>query len=105
MVGQDKPKLARVGLNISGANGNKLNCRGSAKFHLQLGPLCLQKELIVADITDEVLLGADILIGKRNKSADILLSQNVMILNGTEIPLEQRSVIFPTRKVKLADNY
>lgn len=74
-----------------------------ATFTLNLGSLCLERPLIVADITDDVLLGADIMM--EDEKADILLSRGIMLMKGIEIPLKQKVVTGIVRKVHLADNY
>lgn len=61
--------------------------------------------MMVADITDEILLGADILFGDESGKADILLSRGEMTLRGEVIPLEQRFNPLFVRKVCLADTY
>jgi hypothetical protein len=43
-------------------------------------------EAIVADIEDEALLWFDVLHGSEEGAADILLSQNKIVLYGVEIP-------------------
>ena len=58
---------------------------GKAVLKLQLGQLVLNKEVIVAEIEDEALLGYDILRGESNMPTDILLSQNKNILNGEAV--------------------
>lgn len=99
---EKKPKLQKTGLRISGANGSNLKCRGKAMFQLKLGTLSLERIMIIADITDEVLLGADIMM--EDEKTDILLSQDLMLMRGVEIPLVQKVAIGVSRKVYLADN-
>ena len=73
------------------------------EFSTKIGSLELQARLIVANITDEILLGADILMDETAGRADILLSRGKMILRGKTINLEQRFNPLPIRKVHLAD--
>jgi len=100
-----RPILQETSIKISGAGGTSLKCRGCGTFNLQLGPLGIQTPMIVADITDEILLGADVLMGKTGEKADILLSQGIMTLRGKVIQLEQQSNSSNIRKVHLADSY
>ena len=93
----EKTSLSKIAVEITGANGSPLKCLGSAEFTLQLGSLEVKKSLIVADITDEVLLGADLML---DGSTDILLSQSVMVMQGVRIPLEQK-ITFLSRRVRL----
>ena len=46
-------------------------------FDLQLGGLSLSKELIVADIGDEGLLGADIMHEDERGPGDLILSRGI----------------------------
>lgn len=61
-------------------------------FGLQLGTLSLEKEIVVADIQDEMLLGVDILQNLGEEKADILLSKGVIRFQGHEIPCIQRGM-------------
>ena len=100
-----RPKLQKSNLRIIGAGGSYLKCKGEGSFKLQLGPLEIERSMIVAEITDEVLLGADILMSEEGDKADILLSQGIMTLQGKTIPLEQKYNLMGARRVQLADNY
>ena len=91
--------------SLSNAEGKPMDCRGKATFQIQLGSLRLEKQLIVADITDEVLLGSDILQKDPSGPADILLSENRMILKDTSITLHQVGLPTPIRRVTAADHY
>lgn len=61
--------------------------RGNDFFVLTVGPLTLEKELVVAEIVDDGLIGYGLLAGGDCGPADVLLSQNVIYnyLDGTEI--------------------
>nr|XP_034339273.1 uncharacterized protein LOC117693135 [Crassostrea gigas] len=61
-------------------------------FGLQLGTLSLEKEIVVADIQDEMLFGVDILQNLGEEKADILLSKGVIRFQGHEIPCIQRGM-------------
>lgn len=51
--------------------------------------MCIERELFVADIEDDILLGIDILQRGEGGPADILLGNGIMILNNVKIPLHQ----------------
>ncbi|KAH3855598.1 hypothetical protein DPMN_098168 [Dreissena polymorpha] len=59
---------------------------------------------MVADIEDDALLGYDILKGHNGSPADILLSQNRILLDGMEIPIFQVGKIGKARRVVVAEN-
>ena len=99
----EQPILREVNIRITGANGSYLHCLGQGDFTLQLGILEINKPLIVADITDEVLLGADVMINKEDQ-ADILLSQGIMVMYGIQIPLRSKMVLI-NRKVHLSRDF
>jgi hypothetical protein len=64
----------------------------------------LTVEAIVADIEDEALLGFDVLHGSEKSPADILLSQNKIVLDGVEIPCFQVGIPKRVRRVVVADD-
>ena len=61
--------------DLVGAGGNSLNFQGRGTFEIHLGPLRLDKELAVAEISDEVLLGADILQHDEDGPVDLIISE------------------------------
>ena len=71
----------------SGAGGGDIRIWGRAKFKLQLGPVELIREVVVAEIIDDVLLGDDILRRDHEGPMDILNSKEVILFRGQEIPL------------------
>ena len=77
---------------------------GRCKVNITLGQVSLHDEVVIAEINDEVLLGMDILKGKDGKPADIILSQNKIILNGHEINCQHYPQICD-RKVRAAEDY
>ncbi|KAH3839079.1 hypothetical protein DPMN_112501 [Dreissena polymorpha] len=70
-------------------------------FRLEVGPVTLEREAVVADIEDDVLLGYDVLGSKDNGPVDIMLSRNVLVLNGVEIPCVRDET---ARKKRVADD-
>ncbi len=71
---------------------------------MMLGPVEIVIEAIVADIEDDALLGYDVLSGGSKGPADILLSRNVVVLDGQEVPCIQKGRPLTTRKVVVADD-
>ena len=69
------------------ANGSLVQCLGKGMFKFKLGKLELKKELVVAAIVDDVLLGSDILQNDQNGRARLLLDEERMTLHGNSIPL------------------
>ena len=106
-IPEDKrPRLWRKGkTSLSNAEGGTMKYLGCASFDVSMGPLRLRKLLIVGECQDEVLLGADILQRDPSGPADIMLSENRMILRGEIIPLEQIGVPRVMRKVRAADHF
>ena len=99
----ERPQLVKSSC-LKGAGGIPIKESGKAVMQFSLGPLELEREIIVAEIEDDALLGYDILKGD-NQSADILLSQNKIILNGTHIPCFQVGRQAMVRQVVSADDY
>ena len=90
---------------LMGANGSKIPSMGQAVFDVYLGSLYLPMEMTVADIQDEVLLGADVLQKGEHGPADLILSQDLMLLNGVKIPVDQTGVPPKERRVYSSDHY
>lgn len=84
------------------ADGRPMEVLGSGTFELQLGTLRMKAELTVASISDEVLLGADIIQNGSEGPADLLLSEERMILHGVSIPLMLYGAPERTRKAYAA---
>ena len=80
-----RPKLSAPP-SLSGAGAARLKELRKASFSIQLGSLKLQREIIVAKIEDDALLGIDILKNESEGHADLLLSQGIIKLKGHEIP-------------------
>lgn len=99
-----RPKLIKS-QSLASANGQPLVERGKAIFTLQIGDLVLEKELVVAEIEDEILLGLDILMKGEKGPADIKLSKGVVELNGATIPCVQIGQPETLRKVTAADQF
>ena len=70
-----RPKLVYSAHNITCAGGATLKEHGKAVLNLQLGNLQLSKEMIMADIGDEGLLGADIMQEDEKGPGDLILSK------------------------------
>ena len=64
-----------------------------------------RKAVIVADIEDDVLLGADILLQDNSGPADLMFSENTMILKGGCIPLITVGSRPQLRRATAAENY
>ena len=82
-----------------GAGGGPIRGTGKAEFEMTLGSLQLHREVYVADIEDDALLGYDILMGSDGAPADILLSQDKIVLDGVEVRSRGQ-----TRRVVVADD-
>ncbi|XP_053390637.1 uncharacterized protein LOC128553493 [Mercenaria mercenaria] len=69
-----------------------------------MGPLQIKKEMVVADIEDDALLGCNVLAGSKDGPADILLSKNVIIMVGKEIPRLPKLSRKGSRNLTVADD-
>ncbi|KAL3861276.1 hypothetical protein ACJMK2_007319 [Sinanodonta woodiana] len=88
-IPEEKHPLLKKSVTLAGAGGTLQKELGKATFYLELGPLILDREVIVAEIEDEGLLGIDILQNENDGPADILLSKGVIKLHGVSIPCIQ----------------
>ena len=84
---------------MKGAGGEPIKIWGWAPFDLQLGPVSLQRVLMVAEIEDQILLGDDILRRDPEGPMDILNTEKVMVFKGLQIPLH--TVGEQKQKIKL----
>lgn len=100
-----KPKLKQSVHNITCAGGTVLKEHGKAMFDLQLGSLQLTKEIIIADIGDEGLLGADIIQEDEKGPGDLMLSKGILRLRGLDIEILRVGKDNKVRKVTAADHY
>ena len=100
---EERPQLKRS-VGLRGAGGSPIRERGKAVFNIQLGELNLAKELIVADIEDDALLGYDILVDDERGPADLLLSQDRLVLRGIDVPCRRKGKQSRSRKVIVADD-
>lgn len=103
-IPEEKRPVLDQSMRLIGAGGTPIKGAGKAKFNLSLGPLDLLREVIVAEIEDDALLGYDILRGSGDGPADILLSSNKIVLEGVEIPVTQIGQEKHTRRVTVADD-
>jgi transposase InsO family protein len=79
---KDPVMLSRKnGVPLEQADGNPLKDYGSIEVELHIGPLRIKKEVVVADIKDDVLLGMDI-----GEPFDVLTSSKKIVINGQEVP-------------------
>ena len=97
----NRPDLIGVGVRKLSkmANGQMMTFLGKASFKLDFGNLAINKQIYVADIEDDVLLGSDILKNDNYGPADILMSSKTMILCGTKIPLVFKDSVRQLRRI------
>ena len=100
-----RPELKKLTNPISGAGGNVIRELGKAEIDFKLGPLQLKKEIIVAEIQDEGLLGIDILQNEANGPADILLSQGILKLQDKIIPCTQIRLPAGSKRIRCLNDY
>ena len=99
---EKQPKLESSSCLV-GAGGLPIQECGKGHFVIRLGMHSRSIEAVVADIEDEALLGYDVLEGG-SQGADILLSQNKIILDGIEIPCFQVGRSHTIKRVVMADD-
>ena len=80
-----RPILSQAG-GLKGAGGSMIKGRGKGSFSFSVGEYKTQVEAVVADIDDEALLGMDVLSGRTEGPADILMSKSQIIIDGVKIP-------------------
>ena len=87
------------------ADGKPLKCLGYGEVTIQLGNAMVDRNVLVASITEDVLLGADFLQDEEDGPVDIFFSQGKMRWKGLELPFLPYNTPANTRKVHAADHY
>ena len=101
---EDRPKLVKTS-KLVGAGGVNIKELGKGNFTLQLGPVSMQTEAIVAEIDDDGLLGVDVLQNGEGGPTDLLMSEGVLKVDGKEVPIIQVGMKNRIRKVTSADHF
>ena len=101
---EDRPKLVKSS-KLVGAGGVSIKVLGKGTFTLQLGPVSMQTEAIVAEIDDDGLLRVDVLQNGKGGPTDLLLSKGVLKVEGKEVPIIQVGMKNRVRKVTSADHF
>ena len=70
---------------LRGAGGAVIPVYGCGSSEIQIGEVKIKKQLLVADIEDDTMLGMYILMDKDSK-AEILFGRNIIKFYGREIP-------------------
>ena len=70
-----------------GAGGVSIRDLGKGTFTLQLGPVSMQTEVIVAEKDDDGLLGVDVLQNGKGGPTDLLIIKGVLKVEGKEFPI------------------
>ena len=91
---EDRPKLVKTS-KLVGAVGVNINELRKGKFTLQLGPVSMQTEAIVAEIDDAGLLGVDVLQNREGGPTDLLMSKGVLKVEGKDVPIIQVGIKSP----------
>ena len=99
---EDKPPLSKSS-KLVGAGGTYINEIGKGNFKLQLGPVCVQTEAIVAKIDDDGLLGIDVLQNRHDGPTDLMMSKGILKMGDKEVPIMQVGITDRIRKVTAAD--
>ena len=104
----NRPELKRqTAKDLVNADGRPIVTWGRGHFSMTMGSLELRRELYVAEIEDDVLLGADLMLRDGDGPADLILSEGKMVFKGITIKVEQVITGAPcqVRKAYAADHY
>ena len=100
-----KRSLLTKSSSLIGADGRPLVELGTAEFSIQLGTVSFEKELVVAQIDDEVLLGLDILMMGDRGPTELKLVDKLFTWNGENIPCKVVKDLRRIRNVNVADDF
>ncbi|KAH3808853.1 hypothetical protein DPMN_137212 [Dreissena polymorpha] len=87
---------------LQGAGDAPNKVRGKGRFSITMGSVVMERELVVADVTDDFHLGFDVLFNGEKGHTDTWLSKNVILLNGVRIPCMRTGEVGELRKVVVA---
>ena len=99
----DKPTLTKNS-GLVHAGGSRLKDYGKCTVDIQLDKSHFQKEIIVADIQDDALLGVDILRNRDGSLADILMSRHEIVIDGIGIKCFHSGTV-KVRKVRSSEDF
>ena len=80
-----------------GPTGSAIEILGKVKMKMTIGELEINREVSVANLHDECLLGADILLGLAEGPFDFFRSENKLSWNGFSIPCIQVTSAVPLK--------
>ena len=83
-----------------GPTGSAIEILGKVKVKMTIGELEINREVSVANLHDECLLGADILLGLEEGPFDFFLSENKLSWNGFSIPCIQVKSAVPLKVMR-----
>lgn len=101
-LSENRKPLLKKSTELCNCSGKPLREIGKANFDIEIVSFTFKREIIVAGIADEGLLGMDILM-EGGKPANVLLSRVVILFRGEEIPCKTR-ISRSIRRVVPADN-
>ena len=104
MAQEDKPILSKTS-KLVGASGVTINELGKGTFYMELGPVKLEIEAIVAEIEDEGLLGVDVSQNGNSGPSDLIMSKDVLKIDKQEVLIIQIGITNRIRKVTAADHF
>ena len=82
-----RPELKKCNVEAEGASGEAIRIYGKGSFKLKLGPVEIERDLLVGSINDEVIFGDNLLRLDKDGPTDLLYSENVLLFKGERIPL------------------
>ena len=100
---RSRPELRPVKVNLLNACGSKMKVLGEAQFKVNLGDTQIMHRIIVAGISDEGLLGMDIMQDGPWGPIDILLSRGALRLGRRDVKGHQVGMPPKLMKVKAVE--
>ena len=82
-----RPELTECNVEAEGASGEAIRIYGKGSFKLNLGPVEIERDLLVGSISDEVIFGDNLLRLDKDGPMDLLYSENVLLFKDKRIPL------------------
>ena len=87
---------------LNGVRDSHLRSGGKRQFRIQLGELNIVRDIAVADIAEDAILGRDILVNSEMGPAELLLGSGIMLLGGKEIRFHQNKDSCRTPRLSVA---
>ncbi|KAL3286831.1 hypothetical protein HHI36_001321 [Cryptolaemus montrouzieri] len=99
----EKPTKRKVSVKLRTATGQQIPTHGIMRVNLEIGSRVFRHEVIAADITEEVILGMDVILGIDVRySFNLDLKKDVSRIDNEETPFSE--TVYDVLKIHLCED-